>query len=478
MRNLWWYGIPLVVWGIIGLSEGQAQVERYELGLRLRSLETAWDQYATPEARRRAVPFLKQSVNSFFRLRLGEAGKALTEARAALRSATPAPADERWAGALFLKLDKRLLDTKEKELGLTLAAFYSVEGGPPKDARLRVNLVAPGGKIGPSIFETEIAGLPLEKKVPLRNVGEGDYKLRAEILSHGQVLVMIEQAISCADRLAGRLEMLKQAVAGWSDDPATTDRESAKALVRLLEALANKRTLETDYPAARLLVEAEALVKAVAEGKPYHGKTRTGEFWLTLACPKGSVPARVLVPEVVKKGAAWPLVLALHGAGGSENLFFDGYGNGAAVNLCRERGWLLVAPRAGGFGAPSVAEILDAAAKLYPVDAKRVFLVGHSMGAAQSVAAVQQTPDRFAGVAAVGGGGFVRQPKGLERMPFFVGVGAEDFALRNARALADQLEKAGVAKVEWKEYPDVEHLAIVQVALRDVFRFFDRVADR
>ena len=33
-----------------------------------------------------------------------------------------------------------------------------------------------------------------------------------------------------------------------------------------------------------------------------------------------------------------PVVVALHGAGGSENLFFEGYGAGHIVTECRKRG--------------------------------------------------------------------------------------------------------------------------------------------
>ena len=53
---------------------------------------------------------------------------------------------------------------------------------------------------------------------------------------------------------------------------------------------------------------------------------------------------RVQVPRDMKKGQSVPLVLALHGAGGSENMFFDGYGDGKVARLCAERGWLLAAP--------------------------------------------------------------------------------------------------------------------------------------
>jgi len=169
----------------------------------------------------------------------------------------------------------------------------------------------------------------------------------------------------------------------------------------------------------------------------------------------------------------------MHGAGGSENLFFDGYGVGKIATLSEARGWLVVAPRgSAGFTPQRAGEVIDAVDKLYPVDRERVFLIGHSMGAAQAIASVQASPARFAAVAALGGGGTVKETEGLSTVPFLIAVGAQDFAYSNARKLAYELKKAGVKSVRFKEYPDVEHLIIVQEALPDVFAFFDEMSRR
>src|SRR5207253_3401166 len=139
--------------------------------------------------------------------------------------------------------------------------------------------------------------------------------------------------------------------------------------------------------------------------------------------------------------------IALHGAGGSENLFFDGYGRGAIVPLCRQRGWLLVAPRYAGFGrSASLPDLIEAVARLYPVDPRQVFVVGHSMGAALAVTAVQEAPERIAGVAALGGGGTLRKPEAVAGVPFFLGLGTQDdFARRNVPAFHEALKSGGGA---------------------------------
>jgi len=173
-----------------------------------------------------------------------------------------------------------------------------------------------------------------------------------------------------------------------------------------------------------------------------------------------------------------PIVVALHGAGGSENLFFEGYGAGHIVTECRKRGWLLVATRSGlSFGTgPPIPALLDELAKRYPLDPKRVFVVGHSMGAMQTIDLIQKHPTAFAAAAALGGGGAVRDPKAFAASPLFVGVGEKDgIALAGARGLNKALA-AGAKNLTYKEYPDVEHMVIVREALPDVFAVFDRAA--
>ena len=209
---------------------------------------------------------------------------------------------------------------------------------------------------------------------------------------------------------------------------------------------------------------------------PYYDATRPGQFWLRIPTGKTTETVRVFVPERLDKAKPVPIVFALHGAGGSENLFFDGYGDGITMKLCQERGWIMVAPRAGGGlgfgGPPNVDAILDELSKRYPIDAKRAFLVGHSIGADHAVTLAQQAPARYAGVAALGGGGSVRNVEAIKSMPFFIGCGKADFALGSACSLAKSLEKGKLARMRFTEYEDTEHLMIVREAISDVFRFW------
>ncbi len=255
----------------------------------------------------------------------------------------------------------------------------------------------------------------------------------------------------------------------------TIDGESAAALVKLISGLAGGDMLETDYPAARLLTELEQLAASIKSGKTFYDASRAGQFWLRIPVNGQSWPVRIFVPGPVDGRDFMPLVVALHGAGGSENLFFDGYGQGAIVAECRSRGWIVAAPRTDGFGLLPVKELIEALAKNYAIDRARVFLVGHSMGALQATAAVQAHPGFYAAVAALGGGGVVKPSEALKKLPYYVAVGSEDFALSGAERLVANLRKAGADRLEFREFPDVEHLLIVQESLPEVFRFFDDV---
>ena len=66
-------------------------------------------------------------------------------------------------------------------------------------------------------------------------------------------------------------------------------------------------------------------------------------------------------------------------------------------------------------------------AKRYPIDKSRLFVVGHSMGAGQAVGLARSHPERWAGVACLGGGGPVPVKEELKKVPFYVGVGSDDY---------------------------------------------------
>jgi predicted esterase len=455
-----------------------AQADRFELGERLRRFERAWDQ-SDEAGKRRAVDPLLKATTAFFSFRLGEAGRSLDLARLALRSADAPTKDALWAESLHVVPAACLLDTSEKSLPLKLAAFYKVEGDAPVNAALRIALTSADGK---TTFAETTAALAANADIALAwktPIPAGDHRLRVEI-TRGLVATLVgERTVSFSADLTKRLTALRKGYDALPSAAATTERETLYEHLQLLASLAERKPLETSYPADRLLKESEELLTSVRDGVPYYDAARSGEFWQRLVTAKGKPIVRIAVPANLPKNAKVPLVVALHGAGGSENMFFDGYGDGAVVKLALQRGWIVVAPRSPVFSfAPNTAELVDALAKRYPIDPNRVFVVGHSMGAGQALAAVQQSPDRFAAVAALGGGSRLAKAEAVKKVPFFVAAGAKDFALGGARQLRDSLKKADADRVVYHEYPDVEHLVVVQRALPEVFALFDEIVGK
>jgi dienelactone hydrolase len=466
MRRL----VPLLAL-VLAPLHAAGQEDRFELGQRLRQFEAEYDRVTDAVGRKRAVPHLTRATRAFFSSFLGgglaEAARGLDLARHSLRSPDDVPAGVSWADSCVARPARRLVDPGDSDMTVSLSRYYPPKSKRPDGVKWRVGLFGKDGKAVTPLVVQDIKALPLRLKLPLKGLKEGDYELRSEVVLDGKTLAGSAQTVSAANRIKARLEKLEKAVTGAGKK--TTDMLTATRLLATVHKLAKGETLETNLPAARLLAEAEAVVG----GMNYYGKGRPGEFWLSLAVRGRGVPVRIRVPEQAKQGKPLPLVIALHGAGGSENMFFDGYGNGAVARLAARRGWIVVATRDG-----LTDGVIDALARLYPVDRSKVFLVGHSMGAGQAVAAASKNPDRYAAVAALGGGGVVRPSEAVTKLPFYVGIGKSDFALPSARSLRRSLERAKVETVVYKELDDVEHLAVVQICLSEVFKLFDERAKR
>ncbi|MCA8979747.1 MAG: hypothetical protein KDC14_06955, partial [Planctomycetes bacterium] len=359
-----------------------AQDARYELGVRLRGLEVDWDA-ATAEDKARALPELKAAVERFFRLQLGAAGRGLDRARFELtRSTSPA---HLWSAQWTVRPERRFGDARE-EAGAWLVSFgslYESAEGAPDGAQARLSLRSANGA---ELARAEAAwpgnGRAWTAPLELGGVPEGDHRLVVEFGAESATWITRELGLSIATRATERVAAARIKLDAKIDAPAL-ERATATRLLELLEPLLAGETLETDVPAARLLRELEGLGELAADRRSYVA-FHPGEFLLRVPIGNRAVDVRLSSPPVAE-GELRPCVVALHGAGGSDNLFFDGHGNGAAVRLASERGWLFVAPKAPFFGSVDVAGLLDALGERYAVDRSRVYLVGHSMGAAQAL---------------------------------------------------------------------------------------------
>jgi predicted esterase len=269
-------------------------------------------------------------------------------------------------------------------------------------------------------------------------------------------------------RLVGLEKLLVDAVGKMDDTVRATIRDS----VSLLRSIQKGEIQETDYPANARLEMCEALLDEKRTlGEVIVPLSRKSDVWLSLAKGRSSVPVRLRAPAENK--GPMPVLFLFHGAGGSENMFFETYGAGRVVDEGLKRGWLVVAPRQGLLGLSlDVEEILDVLGQSFEIDRSQVMLMGHSMGAGQVVRQASLHPDLPIAAVALGGGNRVSDAAKLKSITWFVGAGSEDFGKAGAKQLNMNLGASGVTST-YHEYVNVEHMVIVQAAINDVFQFLD-----
>jgi predicted esterase len=179
---------------------------------------------------------------------------------------------------------------------------------------------------------------------------------------------------------------------------------SAKARAALLvDVPAPDRSAEFLSDPVLLAAEVTREVAALERGRnPYAG--RRGDVWRVLRGEGGVlVPVRVVVPPSRR-----PLgvLVALHGAGGDENMFVDAYGAGVTPRMAAEANLVLVSPATTAFArSPATLDsLLAVLGREQRIDATRVYLLGHSMGAGAAAKLAGERPQLVRAAACLAGG--------------------------------------------------------------------------
>lgn len=502
-------------------APAQLAQDRYQLGRRLARFERAWESGSTLN-RSASTPAMEKAVTSFFSLQLSRAGQSLDEAWMDALGVPPSD-QKRWINSTpwLVDWDSPCIASNSDPLVLrgSLKSFYSSEQPAnqtpsntdllsvpwhfyifpwqpshqdvPASSPQSSSLPTPSKPIAEFGFSPpESPDTPLEIQLP--KLPPGDYLAVVTLGKNLNNPELLCEAFSVIENLEARTAKVES----WLDEHR---RDSGSTLISTTRFAAKEilkgrkgTPTESDLPWNQLLSDFEQLcnVKQLHNSEPPSASEpnsnpsilqswsqKPGTKWIQLAREKSSQILRVEVPTVLPKNSdsikKLPVLIALHGAGGSENMFFETYGAGRLVALAKQRGWIVVSPRQtmSGLGM-DVPKMLDALEEILPIDRNSVLLCGHSMGAAQAMSQVSRAPESIRAVAALGGGGAVRPSPAIQTIPFFVAAGERDFGKPRAKALASQLKQSNCT-VEYKEYQDVEHMVIVQAALDDVFAFFD-----
>jgi poly(3-hydroxybutyrate) depolymerase len=242
---------------------------------------------------------------------------------------------------------------------------------------------------------------------------------------------------------------------------------------------------------------AEEVAAAVRAGKnPF--QTKTGDFkrHYTLTMANEIMPYRVYVPKGYNGSKAYPLIIALHGLGGTEDSFFDGYNQGYAA-LAEQHGYLVAAPLGyrvdGGYGwgignppadpiakqnqersEADVMQVLQLMKQQYKVDESRTYLMGHSMGAIGTWRIAPKYPDLWAAIAPISGSGNAASLERLKTVPEIIVHGDDDRTVnvQGSRTMVAKLKEMGT-EYKYIEVPGGSHSGVVAPNLAAIFDFFD-----
>lgn len=183
-----------------------------------------------------------------------------------------------------------------------------------------------------------------------------------------------------------------------------------------------------------------------------------------------SIEYKILSPKTMESGRTYPLVLALHGRGGTTV---------AAPKLASDEfrtkfPCFVMVPestKAGHWARPAAAEkkttkamlpaaleALDAVIKKHPVDTQRIYVTGQSMGGGGTFGALSLRPNFFAAAVPVAGGWDPSEADRLKHVPIWVFHGDNDKRVlpKYSRDMVAALKKAG-GDPKYTEFKGVGH---------------------
>ncbi len=213
--------------------------------------------------------------------------------------------------------------------------------------------------------------------------------------------------------------------------------------------------------AAQLEDEISALEKS---RNPY--RQRPGDVWRSMPRKQSGLAYRMYAPKAACGDEPHPLVIALHGAGGDENMFFDAYDLGRLRDLAEQHGFLLASPVnafLGAGGQRAMLELIELLSSDYAVDPARIYVLGHSMGAGAAAGLAGPLHDRLAGVVCLAGGFF---SKSAQCAPILA-IAADEDGIVAWRGIENSANKAreGGARIEFRRLPHLGHLTMVGPSL-------------
>jgi poly(3-hydroxybutyrate) depolymerase len=380
-----------------------------------------------------------------------------------------------------------LQNTVDAHLTLHKRPAPATPGRPPEEPPLVKDLGTFDG------VSRDLRESPFFFDVDLKDVADGPYLLAVEVSNQGQPIGSASLAIALrkgVDELAARLE------ADAAKAPEALRAEILFPVDRMANVNRGRLELRTFDPERDLAV-AEAVAAAVRSGKdPFAGRTGDIRRHYRLDAASEIIPYRTYVPTTYTGTKTFPLIIALHGLGGTEDSFFDGYEK-KLPPLAESHGYIVAAPlgyrvdgsygwglgnppadpntkRTQDFSEQDVMQVLARMRQLYRIDDSRIYLMGHSMGAIGTWKIAPKFPDVWAAIAPFSGSGAPDTLQRIRGVPEIIVHGDADPTVNvmGSRTMVAKLKELGT-EFKYIEVPGGVHSDVVAPNMAAVIEFFD-----
>ncbi|MDH4064316.1 MAG: alpha/beta fold hydrolase [Acidobacteriota bacterium] len=491
---------------LAGVVVAGSLLPSWALAQALPNLAVARVRYNTAKTNAKAEGELKAQIDAVDReiseaTRLGRTGEVrrLLAKGTTLVGGRPWTPDEDFRQSLVLRAERVFADAARPftvrleqiyapsiELAAPLAAAVSLRpllaqpSGSPETTRLANFSEVPRDlRESPFVMDLDVSGAP-----------DGPHELAVDVMDGPRAMGRVTLRVAVQRDLDRRVASL--------DAAAEAAPEAVRADIRYpLDFMrkVNRGLVEMGgFDLGRELAAAETIGAASAGGRdPFAGRTGDFERHYVLDGPGEIMPYRVWVPTTYRAGTPTALVIALHGLGANEDSFFDSY-QGLAPKLAEQHGFLLAAPlgfRVDGFygsqlmasGDPAavrraelseqdVLEVVTRMRAQYSVDAGRIYLIGHSMGAIGTWVLGAKHPDLWAALGLFSGFGAPATVARMKHIPQIVVHGDNDATVNvnGSRAMVAEMKKNAM-DVTYIEVPGGNHLNVVVPNLPRVFDF-------
>jgi len=473
----------LFVWGLVLYAQ--------DAGMVLRTSVTYNTQKATlqlsDEQRQKADQLGREAQQASQARKYGEAMRAYYQGLAVMRNVPWTPAFE-VASSLQGRLDHAIVEPG-RPVTVTLAPLYSSDRAAGVKMSASVVLVpvkkegAAEKSLGSSL-SVDAAALPFTTKVMLPEAPVGDYTLEVRLASDGEAPAGAARA-ALVKALPMHIEALSDDVSRLRARLAKAGKKGGSALPTSEYALAlYERADAGDISPARLnfrdeFAAANAILDAMEAGRdPFAGKRGDLRKAYRSAVDNTLQPYRLFIPASYD-GKPSPLVVALHGMGGDESSMLDQY-SGTLKREAERVGVMVVCPRgrdsASMYRGAAEQDVMDVLAEVerdYKIDARRIYLMGHSMGGYGTWSISMAHPDVFAALGPISGGGDTSGMAKIKQIPEYVVHGDDDRTVNvsQSRRMVEAGKQAG-ATIDYHEIPGGSHVSVAAPQFGPMLDFF------